>query len=1730
MKAKRRTHTRLTHRAARAALFPFFALSSFALHLSGAAAQEAAPKAEPPIVLPAPALVPPGKPKLEAPARPDGGLIEVTPLDENGKRKEAAPKAGANEAPKAGDKAPAAAPAKPAANAPAVPAGAAQVQIQVQGGAGAVIVQGNVQINGRVQINAGNVVVNGNAFAVNADGTAVNEDNVFRDPPRPLLQRFKRSESLIEEKRFAEAVEQLGEILEEPEDYSYNFDSDGATRRSLKGEALRRIGALPAEGREAYELQYGAKAKQLLEKAIESGDERALAEISRRYFHTVAGYQATYLLGMQHLDHDRPLAAALSLRRLLDVPSVAAQYEPELSLKLATSWARAGVSPNATTILTTAKGNFPGAEFLVAGESKRWFGGAEQPMAWLADTTLAAITAAAEVAVRPAQWAVYRGDAARNAAGVGGSPLLNRRWAVPFANHPDIEKLVEHLRKSQNDRDVALLPATHPLAVDDVVLMRTLTGLTAVDFRTGKRIWHGAGDEYAEGLLQSDSPLTSSRQDQQPSALMMLVDERLWHDAAYGIFSSDGARAYCVEEPSNQQQDAQVQRMVIQAGGRRNFNGMNNRAMSNRLAAYELASEGKLVWEIGGPYGTPDPALAETFFLGAPLPLGDRLYVLAETKGEIRLLVLHATTGKLDWAQQLAVTSDANDVNLRQTCGLSPSYSDGVLICPTSLGAIVAVDVNDRSLLWGFQYPKIGAGNSRHQIFMAWQMNGRNMNSENADRWQDATIALAEGKVLVASPESDKLCCLNLLDGKLLWQLERNKGLYVACATKGKAIVVGSNAVTAFGLADGKQLWSTPLPETAKPSGRGFFNGKLYFLPLTTAEVTALDVESGRFTGRSKSRSGNVPGNLICYRGAVISQGTGGLECFFQLEDLRKEVKEKLAATPDDPAALASSGELLLDEGNVADAIEVLRKSYRKKQDPRTRALFVDALLEGLSTGLASNSTNLDDLEALAVGSSKEEAYYRQRALAHAKAGEKQKALEQFLRLADISKASDDTIRTSANLISISRPRWIRAQLDALASSSDDPALTKALQQEIETRRAAALASDDVAKMRRFLEYFGDHGAADALRLKLAARLIPTDGLLESENLLRVVAKSSDAAMAREATARLARLLLEKLRPDDAVSYIERLNGEWADDVVFEGKKGSEFVASLAGLGAAKSTGPHPWPTGKVDVAEVRAQQAMAFRAYPLEFRGDRGPYFQRSVIEMDQPQQAIVAHDEFGVERWRVSLTEANRRGINQVNPMVSHIRSDGHLIIVSIGHELIAIDTLGTGGRNTGKILWRQDLTESLPGMGANIFQQVHLRNVQMAWGVQRFFAQTADGNPIGTTGPATLRYVSFLKRKALHVVEPLTGKTLWIRHDIDPMSEIFGDDEYIFVSPPASERTLVLRASDGEQVKIVALPKVEERVATYGRKMLSWGNEAAKSQLMLRDMFTEEVLWKQQYAIGSKLWPLGPEEVGIVDRKGAFTVVATADGAVRLSASTPAEANLTEIYVYKTPEAYLLLTNTPNRPKRDGVNVQAVPGGFNNPLINGHLFGFDRKTQKQLYQTRIDAYGLTMNQPAGLPMIVFASQIYENPRNGQMRPPQAAMICIDKRNGRVIYEKRLTAPINVIDLVGEPEKNAVVLKTMRNSLRFTFTDEPSTDPITQPEPSYKGIGEKTEATPANVGKAVGDSVNGIGKALREAQKEVEKAGNAKPAATAKPTGTAQPATGPKPSATGPAPAKKE
>src|SRR5262249_40169009 len=147
----------------------------------------------------------------------------------------------------------------------------------------------------------------------------------------------------------------------------------------------------------------------------------------------------------------------------------------------------------------------------------------------------------------------------------------------------------------------------------------------------------------------------------------------------------------------------------IQEGATRPLGPLHHAVYHNRLKAFDLDS-GKKVWEVGSstqpapgvrvPPKTPPAArderrddLADGFLLGAPLPLQGKLYVLQEKHGDIRLLCLDPTRGDVLWAQPLITVHDKvlTDVG-RRFQAVHLAYADGVLVCPTNVGAVLGVN------------------------------------------------------------------------------------------------------------------------------------------------------------------------------------------------------------------------------------------------------------------------------------------------------------------------------------------------------------------------------------------------------------------------------------------------------------------------------------------------------------------------------------------------------------------------------------------------------------------------------------------------------------------------------------------------------------------------------------------------------------------------------------------------------------------------------------------------------------------------------------------------------------------------------------------------------------------------------------------------------------------------------------------------------------------------------
>ena len=168
-----------------------------------------------------------------------------------------------------------------------------------------------------------------------AKGAALTSDREIVD--------FTDARRLLAESRFSEAIRNLDGILEAAQDSFLQPDKKSSVPRSLKAESAAHAGR-PAAGRaQCTSCNTAHRASQMLDEALAADDAERLGTLSRWLFHTRGGSQATYLLGLYHLSHGQPLAAALALQRR-EAGQLAEEFEPALSLSLAACWLRAGVT------------------------------------------------------------------------------------------------------------------------------------------------------------------------------------------------------------------------------------------------------------------------------------------------------------------------------------------------------------------------------------------------------------------------------------------------------------------------------------------------------------------------------------------------------------------------------------------------------------------------------------------------------------------------------------------------------------------------------------------------------------------------------------------------------------------------------------------------------------------------------------------------------------------------------------------------------------------------------------------------------------------------------------------------------------------------------------------------------------------------------------------------------------------------------------------------------------------------------------------------------------------------------------------------------------------------------------------------------------------------------------------------------------------------------------------
>ncbi|MFN4260330.1 MAG: PQQ-binding-like beta-propeller repeat protein [Gemmataceae bacterium] len=1434
------------------------------------------------------------------------------------------------------------------------------------------------------------------------------------DAPRIIAA----TKDLIAEENWADAVRYLQALLNVKEDAFLEARRQGADGKetihlvSIRAEANRLIGTLPPDGLRFYELQYGPQARLLLAEAKAKADVQILAEVAQRYLHTDAGAEATSLLGTYYLDRGRYLTAALCYERLLSRQG-ADQVSANTLFKAALAYFRAGDKSRAEEVWQHLKAKTGRDGLVIANQVVK-----------LDDLRQELEKTGAGVLANQEDWLLYRGDASRSAQGHGGPPFLEPHLGWPRSTLvPESLKESDKAADSEASRHIEatlktslsylegfqqpILPGFHPITgkayvrrgmdnvLSDVVIYRSYDGIYARALKTGELAWNQRADGSLHAMSKSVANrtiLTSWHQGYQTFAQDIFFSNTL-----IGTLSSDGQYVYYIDDiavpPSPQ--------YLMQNGGfvrPPNLGSFQGMYYHSKLQAVDVLN-GKLVWELGGPDDAND--LNDSLFLGAPLPLGGKLYMLVEKKGG-ELNVVCVTPPKapklpatVDWTQKLGNARDplaTRDI-LRRIHACQLAYADGILVCPTNTGAVLGLDLLTRSLVWAHSYrdsddTQVGANPQfPRPIVGPWGPMPSNMQLNTA--WKGGAPIIQDGKVILAAADAPTLHCINLRDGQLLWKHRKaDEELYVAGVFKNRVVIVGKNHCRALDLNSGSQLWR--VENTGLPSGQGVASEDVYYLPIqATADskepaVIGIHLARGVIQSKAISRKKFIPGNLVFYQGEVISQGVSDITVYPQLQVKLAQIDERLKENPSDPLGLTERAELRLDKGDLQGALDDLHTALDNNPPdhvkPKAHAKLYETLTEFFQRDFNASEKYLDEYRALCVVDipANADSATRQR-LAEEQLKRQAnflcllaKGREQQGRLVDAFQAYMDfgALVGNEELISVIDEPTTRAKPDVWARdriatmmAKATPAQRQPLEEKITQRWNEVRATNDLNALRKFVSLFGSTFATGrASRLVLAERLMQTNAEADLRDaqmhLLQLVLQRDDRSLAGQAVETLARLMLQKGMMEEAAHYYRKLGNEFAEVVIRDGKTGADFYSDLA---TDKRFLPYledhqqVW-NGSIKAETISGQFPLTRPAFTFEPDGEVLPFFQkhRLALEMNNNFQLRVIDQTTGEDYWRTEglwtnrqFTPANYLYTNYGNANIRHTyRVMGHIVILNLGYMVYALDPVHK------KKLWEYNLY----GSGNNLFPQ-QARIMPDRDGKMQIIYQDGWTQKIGQTGPAEPSYVCLLTRTGLVALDPVHGHVLWEKSDVSPRSLIFGDYQHVYLVETTNDgtptATRALRASDGVTVEVPPFAELyQRRLRVVGRNLLLRDTDAeGKIVLRLYDVHTGQDLWQQSYPSGSVVMNGDDDRwAGVVEPSGKITVVNLTDrqDVFQFTVNKQHVDKLQDAYLLQDDKWFYFVLNVPPNPQQapwGGGPWANVAYGMRSVKLNGSLYAVDR-----------------------------------------------------------------------------------------------------------------------------------------------------------------------------------------
>jgi hypothetical protein len=250
--------------------------------------------------------------------------------------------------------------------------------------------------------------------------------------------------------------------------------------------------------------------------------------------------------------------------------------------------------------------------------------------------------------------------------------------------------------------------------------------------------------------------------------------------------------------------------------------------------------------------------------------------------------------------------------------------------------------------------------------------------------------------------------------------------------------------------------------------------------------VIEVNLGDGTVVDRSPSRGGAVAGNLVAYRGEVVSQGVDSLDVFHQTSALQERIDTAARQGNADPRMLLWKGQMAIDRGAVADGIAAIASAHAAAPESIPDSVVGDALLAALERDFAAAVPLWNARLANGSRSAPERSMLRLIVDGHLRSGDVAAAWATFRRCLDVAPtgaAGQDAglVTDGADpLVSVSEGRWVEGRLRQFISSAS-PALRQEIDGFVAERIAAAEAvlpvPERVERLTALADWFAGHPA-----------------------------------------------------------------------------------------------------------------------------------------------------------------------------------------------------------------------------------------------------------------------------------------------------------------------------------------------------------------------------------------------------------------------------------------------------------------------------------------------------------------------------------------------------------------------------------------------------------------------------------------------------------------------------